>query len=532
MKHALLLVIALALVLGVSALAVQEKRAFPLLDWAAKAAPETPRVALLLEFGLKDNDARDWSGEATVTGAKVVHREGYRFRAEDTLVGTKAWAASSHRGLRVPKASPQVSKMERIATVGVVLHLEHVQPAAKLALKTDKGETAELAVAEALSGKPVELWNGLAAVRRISVATPAVTAKTEDDFPAAAYGPDGTLWLAYISYTLRDPSRRIEQVSYKEQPKDFAALSQPGFADQVWLRSYKDGKWSEPISVTGGQEDVARCAVAVSGNGDVWVAYSAHRDDTFAIYARKLGAQTKLGKEERLTTSAGPNLTPVMCTAPGGNVWLACHSWVPEGHAGIERMKCEAGVWSAGLLVRRKVAADWANLWHPALAASPDGKVSLAHDVYQTTGYDVLVHDLPDYSNSKEIATTPRFEARPSIVYDRDGRLWIAYEEGPEKWGKDYGSLDPDRGNPLYSARSVRVVCIDTDGKLKRPVAELPTSTVEPPRMAGDALKTHRFEGAVRYAYPKIGLDGNGRVWVTYRRNFGSRYTSHPAPTG
>ncbi len=38
----------------------------------------------------------------------------------------------------------------------------------------------------------------------------------------------------------------------------------------------------------------------------------------------------------------------------------------------------------------------------------------------------------------------------------------------------------------------------------------------------------HRNETAARYAYPKIGLDGKGRVWLTYRQNFGSRYASHP----
>src|SRR5947209_17474207 len=57
MKRALLLVVALALVLGVSAVAMQDKTAFPLLDWPAKAAAGTPRVAILLEFGVKDNDA-------------------------------------------------------------------------------------------------------------------------------------------------------------------------------------------------------------------------------------------------------------------------------------------------------------------------------------------------------------------------------------------------------------------------------------------------------------------------------------------
>jgi hypothetical protein len=528
MKRACLLVVAVALVLGVSALAFQENRSFPLLDWAAKATAEPRRVALLLEFGLKDNDARDWSGEATVTGAKVAHREGYRFRADDKLVGTDSWEASSHRGLRVPPKNPQVSKMERIATVGVVMHLEDVQPAAKLRLKTKKGETAEVAIRDALSGKPVELWNGLAAVRRISVATPVVTAKTEDDYPAAAYGPDGTLWLAYVSYTLRDPSRRIEAPSLKEQPKDFAAFCKAGFADQVWLRSYRDGKWSGPIAITDDKQDIARCALAVGGNCDVWVAYSLHATAGFMIFARKRDAAS-LSKEIRLgaLNPGGSDVAPVLSTSASGEVVVAYQSWDAKGRAGIAWESCTS---TDKMTIELEQAHG--NSWHPALAASPHGHLTLAADNYATGSYDIDVVPLDKrtLAAGKEVrvAASEKLEARPSIVYDRDGRLWIAYEEGPEKWGKDYGSLDPDRGNPLYSARSVRVVCIDTDGKLKRPVAELPTSTVEPPRSAGDALVTHKFESGSRYAYPKIGLDGKGRVWVTYRRNFGSRYSSHP----
>src|SRR5262249_44293426 len=119
-----------------------------------------------------------------------------------------------------------------------------------------------------------------------------------------------------------------------------------------------------------------------------------------------------------------------------------------------------------------------------------------------------------------------KFEARPSICTDAKGRHWIAYEEGPELWGKDYGSLVTGKGHPLYDQRSVRVVCLE-DGKLKRPVADLPTSTVEAP-VAGDPPTTQNFEKGPRYAYPQIGIDGKGRIWLTSRQKFGSRYTTPP----
>ncbi len=59
-----------------------------------------------------------------------------------------------------------------------------------------------------------------------------------------------------------------------------------------------------------------------------------------------------------------------------------------------------------------------------------------------------------------------------------------------------------------------------------KPVAELPTSKVKAP-IAGDADDTRLREGQ-RYAYPRLGLDGKGRLWLTYREKFGSRYSSHP----
>src|SRR5262249_22961384 len=96
-----------------------------------------------------------------------------------------------------------------------------------------------------------------------------------------------------------------------------------------------------------------------------------------------------------------------------------------------------------------------------------------------------------------------------------------------EKWGKDYGALDSKDGQPLYSSRSVRVVCLQ-DGKLYRPAAGLPTSTVEVPQLPFDQFKTAGFERATRYAYPKIGIDGKGRVWLTYRQKSATRYTTHP----
>jgi hypothetical protein len=167
------------------------------------------------------------------------------------------------------------------------------------------------------------------------------------------------------------------------------------------------------------------------------------------------------------------------------------------------------------------VTSPFGNFWNPVIAPS-DHDVQLAYDGYLTGDFNILSR-----APVKEIATTSHFQARPSMASDAMGSLWIAYEEGPELWGHDFGALAPNSGEPLYSSRSVRVVCLQ-DGKLMRPVAELPTSDSVAPRGIQEGPAWPKYERSTRYAYPKIGIDGKGRVWLTYRQKFGTRYSSHP----
>src|SRR5262249_27415824 len=161
---------------------------------------------------------------------------------------------------------------------------------------------------------------------------------------------------------------------------------------------------------------------------------------------------------------------PVMCTDQKGNLWLACQSW-QEGQAKIGVFRRDKkGPWKNQAVLAGNKGQ---NCWHPALAADNTGKVALAYDIYRDGDYDVSVAIFDQDSKKPKVypvASSARAEMRPSVAYQGD-RLWIAFEEGPEKWGKDYGALAPEGGNPLYSERSVRVVQMLPDGTLKKPLA-------------------------------------------------------------
>jgi hypothetical protein len=525
-RYPLLLLVTVTMI-AVAALAPSRPSGLLLLDWAAKAKPEQPPVAILIQMGLKDQQPTAWSGAAHVQGAKVVHREGYAFRDSDKLIDPDGWEASSRRPIRVPRNAPQVAAQEGIGSVGVILHLSDLQPDATLTLEPKDTALGKVSVPmkDVLTGHRQLVWDGKAAVRLLSTATPLVTAKTEDDFPSAAYGPDGTLWVAFISYTLKDESRRIEQEPLQGQPADFKAFYRPEFGDRLQVKYYRDGGWSEATVVGDAAEDLVRCAIGVEGNGTPWVIYSANRGGNYDVYARPVNLQTpaavknpapRLGPEQRLTNSPTPDLGPVACTDQSGQLWLACQSWGDDGTARIQLLRCKDGKWGPGPELPGQRKSE--NRWYPALAAGPDGKVAVAYDVYHQRDYDIHVAVINGSQVvDQPVATSAKFEARPSVAYDARGRLWIAYEEGTENWGKDFGALDR-RGTPLYKARSVRVACLENNQLLK-PAAELPTSVSNQP---------DPNERVPRYAYPRLGLDGQGRVWLCYRQKFGTRYSTHP----
>jgi hypothetical protein len=535
MKRSLVLVVAVVGMVVVAAVAVQDPPPPLVTTWASNAEAQTPVVAVLIEMGVKDANVHDWSGRATLTGAKLVRREGYRFQTGDQLLDETAWKVKSHRAVRAPKGKPAVSKIEPLASVGIVLHLANAQEGARLAITLDDKEapTAEVALKDVLAGQVQELWNGSARIRLLSTADPLATGKTEDDFPAAAYGPDGTLWVAYISYTVKEDQRRIEAPTLKKQPENFKAYFTPEPGDQLFVKYYRGGKWSAPIAVTGPIQDLARCAIAADkvGNGTgIWVVYSAQRDGNFDLYGRTVistGPTSSLSPEARITSAAGPDITPAMCTAQDGSAWLACQSWGDDGQARISVLRRDSKGLAKRMLIEGKKGE---NCWHPAIAADNTGKVAVAYDIFRDGDYDVHVAIFDGTTGKRSehvMAGTRKAEMRPSVAYQND-RLWLAYEEGPENWGQDSGALVRGKGEPLYSSRSVRVVCLEADGTLKRPVADLPTSPVKNAGAQFNADLVQKYESGVRYAYPKLGVDLKGRLWLAYRQSSSSRYSSHP----
>ena len=53
------------------------------------------------------------------------------------------------------------------------------------------------------------------------------------------------------------------------------------------------------------------------------------------------------------------------------------------------------------------------------------------------------------------VAASQNFEARSSVAYDAQSRLWVAYEASDTKWGKDFGAYETT-GVALYQGHNSR----------------------------------------------------------------------------
>ncbi len=104
-------------------------------------------------------------------------------------------------------------------------------------------------------------------------------------------------------------------------------------------------------------------------------------------------------------------------------------------------------------------------------------------------------------SRTVAVADSSKCEYRPSIAVDPKGRVWVAFEERTENWGKDAENLVEGQGSSLYRASAVRVRCLDGDRVLEAP---------DPVADVSEGLRRMN-------SYPRLACDPTGRIWLLFR---------------
>jgi hypothetical protein len=417
--------------------------------------------------------------------------------------------------------------------------LSEDNPNAEIKVKTVQGDFA-FRLSDVPYGRYLYELGGRVALDRVPANTQLTNTPDEEDYPAAAVGTNGEIWLAYLQFR-HNPEHDRLRAPLTEPVKDFTPYSEPTGGDQVFVKHFADNKWGEPIAVSAAGGDLYRPAIGVDGKGKVWVFWSDHRDQkgSFELHARALENGTPQN-ETVVSKASGADVFPVAATDAQGRVWVAWQGW----------RDAKASIFAAteqgdGFSAPQTVSNSTANEWNPAIAADSRGRVTVAWDSYRNGNYDIYARTataLGSWDQEIPVAATARYEAYPSIAYDPQGRLWVAYEEGPEGWGKDWGA-HTSAGVPLYWARAVRLVGLDASGRRVAPgidpgvvlpgISGIRSDVVEgtqadhtgwekpdPTLWTRREPNAHPFPaGNPRNSLPRLQVDASGRIWLAFRTN-------------
>jgi hypothetical protein len=524
---------------------------------AATVAAGATDVGVRVRFGIEDKEATPWDGTIEVTGGKVALISGWRFVRPDKVDGVTGWKASTHPVVQPRRANNPARQAQRannaltrlqMADNGVLLTLTDATEDSQLAVKTTQGEFA-FKLAEIPFGKIVPELGGRVEIERTAAALPLTTARSDDDYPSGAVAPDGTAWIACTSFT-PGIDREERSRNWQSEPADLKILAKAPGADQLWLRSVKDHELGEAIAVTQPGSDIYKSAVAVDGEGGVWVVWaenSGYRPfpdnplPNFDIRARRL-KDGKFGEPVKISDSPENDVWPVAATDPDGRVWIAWQGARDGVFRIFERHQTNDG-WTDAT----QVSTQTRNCWAPAITARPKPStgVAIAWDTYEKGDYDVWVRELETskVSDARPVANSADYEARPALTYDHNGALWISWEQSGQTWGKDWGALD-HAGIPLYRDRQIGLAILK-DGQWQQPSGDLtkalpgaikrrgqrnvrvpPIEEDGESRKAGEEAETRK--DAAYNNLGRIAVDAAGRVWIFAR----SRQNDQRTPLG
>jgi len=503
------------------------------------AAPEA-EMSFRILLGLTDQESQKWDGSLSVAPGTVARVEPWRFddgdKLEEASGAAARWKLSTHLARAFAAAAVTPAARQNIAANGVVATLRDLTAASEVSVETAQGKF-QFRPAEIAYGKAAKFLDGRAMVDRVPASTAVTRSRDDQDYPASAADREGNVWVAYLQFTPNPKFLGIRWTAAGPQ-QDLAELAEPTGGDQIFLTQYSRGVWSEPIAVSEAHGDLFKPAVAVDGAGRVWVFWSANTNGNFDLYARPVEGG-KPGRALKLTSDRGPDIMPVAATDAKGQVWVAWQAF-RNGRSQIHAARQQGEKFSDEIVVASSVA----NEWNPAIAASPKGEIAIAWDSYRKGDYDVYFRTFDNSGRpgaERAAAASARYEAYPTLAYDADGRLWMAWEESDAAWGKDFGA-DETTGIGLYHGRWIKtkvwqgeraftppdVGAVLPGAQRQKVDSESRQSDPQPGTQPDPQLAKNRRPNLTpappqRPAnnFPRLLADRGGRVWLAYR-------TAHP----
>jgi hypothetical protein len=503
--------------------------------------PMAEETAFRILFGLTDTEAARWDGGVKVTGGKVTSIKGWRFTDDDTTDYTSTWKIATRIAPAQSGAAKRAGRRGPVADNGVIVGVQLQSATTRFDIGTKQGNFSFTAQ-ELPLGAAKSVLGGRALVERVPGTTQLTTSTEDEDFPALAQKGDD-IWVAFVQFVHADREAEERPRQYTEPPKDFNSLARPTGGDQVWVMHYSKSKntWDPPIPVSDPKLDIMRAAVAIDGSNRLWVIWSANRGGNFDLYG-KVRTGAKWSAEKRITSHPGADVNPVAATDSNGRVWVAWQAFRGDS------LDILAAVQNGeAFSPEQRVSVSRQSDWDPAIAAGPRGEIAIVWDTYEKGDYDVYLRRMRagnpiQMEAPVAVAASPNFEARASVAYDAQGRLWVAYEGATQKWGKDFGAYETT-GVALYQGHNIQVKCLQNGrwfSTADNLAESLPGPTgvrrgrraqaaPAPGPLPNPALAEKRAPSATPQpgplpmnSFPRIATDPEGAIYVAFRTPAGN----------
>jgi hypothetical protein len=293
----------------------------------------------------------------------------------------------------------------------------------------------------------------------------------QDDWPSIAASADGSLWVTWLSFV--------------------------GDRDDIAIRHYKDGQWSNLQWVPNTSGDNWMPQAGVDAQNRLWIVWPQQINGNWDIYARRYDpARQEWSELQRLSSDPGSDTNPRLANDGSGKlavVWQGFHG----RNSNIFCRVMTGEQWGPEIRVTNRASNDW----EPAVAYDSRGNLWVAYDSYKNGNYDVFLTEVRGAQNPQSeiaVSTTPYFEARATVAVDTTNRVWVAWEQGEPNWGKDNGFTirATQRGVPLGGARAAVIRAYDG------------SKWLQPAKPLNKALP------GVNAYQPQVFSDGHGSVWV------------------
>ncbi|MFC1596546.1 hypothetical protein ACFL5Q_01180 [Planctomycetota bacterium] len=310
----------------------------------------------------------------------------------------------------------------------------------------------------------------------------------DEDFAAVCLDREGTPWVAYVEFDGRADTLQVVRLASEGFTK-VGALSRPG--------------------------NIYQPCLARDGAGTIWCVWSQLEGGRWNLYARSIVGGKPSGRAVPIADSQGNAVFPDLETDPQGRVWVAWQSFDRSCSEIFTRYydpRTEA--WSAPIRVTNHPAGDW----EPRLAFAAGGEALIVFDSYRNGNFDVFLARVSPAGqvDLSAITTSDRYQGRPEAAAALDGAsLWVAYEDGVSRWGKDLGSEWRQLGGGLHFDRHLYLARVDlATGKTRR-VADV--TPLVPSLLATLGQPT---SGSI--CLPELIVDNAGCPWLFFRH--GSKY--------